>query len=459
VQGNQSAGSLKVNASEAVEVSGFTENIPGVFSGSYLTINTLGDGNAGNLTINTGRLIVQNGAWISASTFGGRGTGGTLEINASESVALLGNTPDGLNASQIIADTGGEGAAGNVRITTGRLTIQDGGRVSALTLDRGSGGTIEINASELVEVSGQRSLGLFPSSIDTGSSGAGDAGNLSIQTPQLTVQNQGTIIVSSTGGGRAGNLTVDAPSMLLDNLASLRAQTTGGQGNILLNSRDLVLSNNSQITTNATGEATGGNININTGVLAALENSDISANAQQAQGGRVIIDASGIFGTEFRDFSTHQSDITATSELGPQFSGTVEINTELDVTSGLVETPVLPDITGLVAGGCRDYQGSSFIVTGRGGKPPSPDEPLIPESLAVVGWVELPNLDLEAERNPEVENNFDLAKLFEFETRIVEKNGYEIGQNGEVILTANQGNFSRFIPVFMPPVCPVSKGI
>ena len=36
---------------------------------------------------------------------------------------------------------------------------------------------------------------------------------------------------------------------------------------------------NSQITTNASGTATGGNINIEAGAVAALENSDIRANA------------------------------------------------------------------------------------------------------------------------------------------------------------------------------------
>ncbi|NET97435.1 helix-turn-helix domain-containing protein, partial [Okeania sp. SIO1H2] len=56
------------------------------------------------------------------------------------------------------------------------------------------------------------------------------------------------------------------------------------------------------ISTNATGEATGGNININTENLVALENSDISANAQAAFGGTINITAAGIFGTEFRPF-------------------------------------------------------------------------------------------------------------------------------------------------------------
>ncbi len=88
----------------------------------------------------------------------------------------------------------------------------------------------------------------------------------------------------------------------------------------------------SQITTNAQGEVTGGNITINTQNLAALSNSDISANAEQAFGGQVIVNADAIFGTEFWTQPTTASDITATSELGPEFSGTVELTPLLSLS-------------------------------------------------------------------------------------------------------------------------------
>ncbi len=72
----------------------------------------------------------------------------------------------------------------------------------------------------------------------------------------------------------------------------------------------------SSISTNAQGMATGGNISINTGVLFAHKNSDITANAEDRFGGRVIVNANGIFGTAFRLQLTPNSDITTSSELG-----------------------------------------------------------------------------------------------------------------------------------------------
>jgi hypothetical protein len=118
---------------------------------------------------------------------------------------------------------------------------------------------------------------------------------------------------------------------------------------------------------------------------------------------------------------------------------------------------VLQDITGLVAGGCRDYKGSEFIVTGRGGKAPSPDEPLIPDAVAVIDWVELPDVPLAAERNSREDINFSQSKVFQFETRIVEATGYSVSPNGQIILTANQSTFTPDRPAVMPPVCPSAE--
>jgi large exoprotein involved in heme utilization and adhesion len=115
-------------------------------------------------------------------------------------------------------------------------------------------------------------------------------------------------------------LQISANSIQLNN-GSLRATTASGEGgNIFLNSQTLQLRENSNISTEARGSGNGGNININSQIIAALENSDIIANASQGFGGRVMIDSQGIFGTQFRQQITLNSDITATSELGPQVS-------------------------------------------------------------------------------------------------------------------------------------------
>ena len=65
---------------------------------------------------------------------------------------------------------------------------------------------------------------------------------------------------------------------------------------------------------------------------------------KKGSGGRVTITATGIFGLEFRLAETPEtSDITATSNLGPEFNGQVILNTpEVDPTSGLTELSASP---------------------------------------------------------------------------------------------------------------------
>jgi filamentous hemagglutinin family protein len=354
-------------------------------------------GNGGNLTIETGRLSIRNGGIVSASTLSD-GNAGSLLVRARDSVEVVGVEDAGITlgsrSDSVLSagvTKGARGAGGSLTIETGRLSIRDGARVSVSTFGEGNAGTLRVNASDTVEVIGTSADGQFFSNLTgaVGSGATGRGGDLRIETEQLNVQDRAEIIVSSQGLGDAGNLEIAANSIRLDNQALLSADTTAGQGNIFLRSQDLVLRRGSNITTNATGTAIGGNITIDTDVLAALENSDISANAQEAFGGQVRISASGIFGTQFRNQRTPLSDITATSDLGPQFSGIVEINTpDVDLQNSLSELSAnFINSEQVVAGSClarRNVERGSFTVTGTGGLPPSPYE-AISGKYAVTG--------------------------------------------------------------------------
>ncbi|MEB3282642.1 MAG: S-layer family protein [Lyngbya sp.] len=501
------AGDLFVNASE-VEVVGSTVD-GGFASGLYTQVGQRGSGNGGNLTINTNQLIVSRGAQI-GTTARNTGRAGILTINANNSVILSGtapvsepqqdqrsgifvsaepplrdsegnlildesgqpfittanageliiNTPELIveNGARISADNFGTGGGSNVNLNVNRLIIRDGGQVGAGSLveenainnERGSGGTLTVNASESVEITGTDTIGsnVENSRLFTLAEGTGDAGNLSIFTPNLTVANGGEVNVSATGTGEAGNLTVEANSIRLDN-ASLRAETRlGTQGNISINSPDIQLRRGSQITTNSLETGTGGNITINSNQLVAIENSDISANAQAGLGGQVIINADAIFGTQFRTQQTSASDITATSELGAEFSGTVELNNEIDPAQGLVELPqTVVDPAVLIAQyPCKQGTESEFVITGRGGLPPSPQETVRSEET-FVSLIELPS-EVESRRNyspsqrnsrtsPRVQRNASQTSEEPVSSAdIVPARGWIRNEKGEVILVA-----------------------
>jgi filamentous hemagglutinin family protein len=457
-----SAGIVSVNASELVELIGVsTDSLfsSGLFSSSAVKAS----GDAGNLTINTGQLVIRDGAGVSSETFG-KGRGGNLIVNASRSVELTGTTPDGF-PSGLSTRTQGSGNAGNLMINTGQLIVRDGAQATSATFGQGSGGNLSANASQSVELIGTSATGasgLFASAI----AGDGAGGDLMITTPKLIVRDGAVVSVSNfqsrnlapPGTGPAGNLQIQAGTIRLDNQGLITAAAAGGdKGNISLESQDIQMRRGSAITTNATGASAGGNIIINTETLVALENSDITANALNNRGGNVSINAQGIFGTEFRPQLTPESDITATGAEG--LNGVVQINTpDVDPSSGLVELPTtVVDVEGLVARNlCTPKQaGSSFVVSGRGGLPASPNDPLTDEVLAVE-WSR-PGGEVQARgvSPPPLTDNEQRRN------RVIQQaQGWIVAADGTVMLTTEAPSATPHSSTFTHPGCvpPIAPG-
>lgn len=365
--GSGQGGDLTVNASDNVELT----------ASALITGSGLGKkGDAGDLTVNTGRLLVRDYGVLGTTTLG-TGRGGDLTVNASESVELIGNDPILLSSGArfltgLFSSTLATGDAGDVRVATQRLSVRDGAAIGASTAGKGKGGNLTVTASEAVELIGKspdgQALSALAATAEIDSTGKG--GNLSVQTGQLLLQDRGRLSVRSRGTGDAGNLEVVADSIRLDNQGSIAAATTvtGEGGNIQLQTQSLQLRRNSIINAEAGGNGNGGNIAIDTDTLVALENSNITANAFQGAGGRVQIDTQGLF-------LDRTSKITASSNLG--INGVVDIDTSVRNVEAslpaLEENVVSPDQ--IIAVSClarRNYKRGSFTVTGSGGLPSTP---------------------------------------------------------------------------------------
>ena len=436
-----------------VTVTGETIELRGVPGGQLspggFFSTSLGAGESGDLTVNAGHLVVADGMQISASAAGG-GRGGDLTVTA-ESVDLSGASEDGrfisglYTSSSLLTLAGQKGTApaGDLTVNTRHLSVRNGAQVSAATGSDGDAGSLRINATDWVEVSGFATGiddsvesvsfgtigdGVVPSAIESNTSGAGNAGDLSIRTDRLIVRNEAEIGVRGLGSGAAGNLNVTANMIQLDERGALSAVTVSGEGgNISLNATDLQMLGNSRISTDA-GNTDGGNITLNTETLVALENSDITANAQQGFGGRVSIVAQGVFGTQFRELQTPDSDITATSELGAAFSGVVTVQTpDVDPGAGLVQLPDSPiDGNAQVVSGCGVYANSQFVVTGRGGLPEDPTDPIATGTV----WRDWQDFSMATASNHPVEVPSTLP------SPLVEATAWTVNDAGQVELIA-----------------------
>jgi large exoprotein involved in heme utilization and adhesion len=190
-----------------------------------------------------------------------------------------------------------------------------------------------------------------------------------LQADRLELRDRGSI-TAETGSTQGGNITLEVSDLLLLRRNSTISATAG--------------------TAQAGGD--GGNITINlpNGFIVGVkgENSDITANAFTGSGGRVNITAQGIYGLEFRPSLTPFSDITASSTFG--VSGVVTLNTpNVDPNRGLVPLPVdLTDVSRLLVQNCPTGDAlakppNEFIITGRGGLPPTPSEAMHRDAIQV----------------------------------------------------------------------------
>lgn len=387
---------------------------------------------AGNVTIRVDRLILDSGGQIQTNTLAS-GDGGNLRVTARESVEIFGTAPDGNTPSSILAQSigaiqaGNAGNGGNINISTGRLTIGEGGAISAETFAVGNGGDVTVNATESIRLSGRSpapaqliegatanplldddnrlpsritARAVFENPNGFGAVPPGTAGSVTLNTPQLNIENLAEVSVSADlGSDRAGDITLNVEDFRLENGGRLTSEAASGQGgNLIVTAGDVRLLENAQISTTSGqvgNRGDGGNINITTETIVGLENSDISANAFDGRGGFISITTEAIlgfedlsrselearFGEDLSEFVPAEEDsnlITAVSLTDPDLSGTVDIVApDVDPTQGLVELEDRFAEAPLDRDPCRvGGEDSEFVQTGRGGLPPSPSDPV-----------------------------------------------------------------------------------
>jgi len=332
------SGDISVNASEQIHIIGEGESksvnpgsdlvSTGIFSftgnidiaspdivmekSGVISSRTHNDLNAGDLTVDSERLTLLSGAQISADAFGSSGTygvGGNAVITATESIFIDGET-GGLRSrhSGITASTRSSGDAGEIFVISPQITIQNDGLINTST-------------------------GVF---------GEGSAGKTTLAIDQLTISSGGGILSASVGYGNGGDISIMARDgiEISDGFISAFGESSGLPGEIEISSGNLLL-NNSSVSTSSLGFRNAGDIRITSNNLSLLNDSSIRSTSENSN-----VDAGTINLHMTTTLTADHSSISTEAANGS--GGNIQLGAN---TIRLIDAPITATVAGGEGGG------------------------------------------------------------------------------------------------------------
>ena len=234
-QGN--AGNITINAGNTLTLEGTnTEEFTGISSNASLDprVSGLLEGSAGNISIEANNISINNGALINSDTFGS-GNAGDISFDA-DSINLGQNSSIFSNVGSLELNAEATGSGGKIDVETQTLSLSDGATINTTTFGVGNAGTINIYASDSINISGianfpflfpedrdidrnERRKGGFSSGLfsNTEELASGLGGEIIVKTPTLKMSNGAIINARSRGKASAGNVFIDADVLEITN--------------------------------------------------------------------------------------------------------------------------------------------------------------------------------------------------------------------------------------------------
>jgi filamentous hemagglutinin family protein len=408
-----------------------------ILSDATISSSTEGAGNAGNVTVNAAIIDIQgdpaDGDTTIQAASSGAGNAGDVSVRAGTLTIDGGGNFAGISSEVGAPGAVPAGAGGQVTVTVaGNLILSDGGLITSTSAGLGPAGDVNITADNIM-ITG----GTVPSAIASQSAYSGHAGQITIHTGDLSLDNSfidianlatvtnaaafksGQITVFATdisldeaqiSAGSTGNVAASAldinysHSMTLRGDSELATQANAGNGGpISVTGGGPLVLDQSEITTSVLGASgNGGNVDISVPLI-VMNTAAIQANtpAASASGGDISIHAAAIvpsFQTEVVGGTLQSFDAALLGQNLIQAAapdgvpGTLSVtNPTLDIGSSLLALtgrPAAP--TQLGRSLCDFRRGSSLSTAGRGGPPASARDPL---------WVDAVGSDAAATTN------------------------------------------------------------
>jgi filamentous hemagglutinin family protein len=293
-----------------------------IFGQGFITAETKGSGNGGNITLQ-GRAINVDAAKVTAQT-SGSGNGGYIQATANSlgldnkaklstqtsstgkggEISLLANTISLNRGAIATAETSGSGLGGTINVDADALNLYSdgssgGSQLSTKATSTGNAGSISLNASAgrdlAIAFSGNS---LINAATELTAPGGGQGGTIKLGTSAktLSIFGQGSITAETKGSGNGGDITLQGRTINVD-AAQLTAQTsgTGAGGYIKATANGLGLDNKAKLSTQTSSTGKGGEISLlantislNRGAIATAETSG------SGLGGTINVDADAL---------------------------------------------------------------------------------------------------------------------------------------------------------------------
>jgi filamentous hemagglutinin family protein len=276
--GTGNGGSITIKATDTLTVSGQSkEGLGGFIGANSLNEKFANAGKAGNIEIEARQMILTDGAGIGSNTIG-TGDSGTIIIKVTEALTVSGRDNDNFGGrirTESRSQNANAGNAGKIEIKANQITLTDGAGISSNTLGSGEGGTIVIQVTDTLTLSGRN---------ESDEEGFGSA-----------------ILAHSTSeksdAGKAGKVEINARQIILRDKAQIGSGTVTGEGNATVITADnLILKDASSITTSTSGTGKSGSIIIkvaDTITLSGTDNEATPSGILSNSGNDQIIDNTG----------------------------------------------------------------------------------------------------------------------------------------------------------------------
>ncbi len=271
-----------------------------------------GVGNSKGISISARELELANSSYISTSKFqsdrvDGKGNAGDIDIRTTGDIKVSGYDSSATNPisdiSFISSTNNGRGDAGKITIDTpGKLSVVDRGLIFSSIGEKAVGnsqgininvGELKLNNRSIISTTTLQSDALSEN-ISQRVGGTGNGGDINLNIKGSIETNNSFIIAGSSGIGKSGDLNLNVKGSIVANNSSIVTGSTGtgATGNISVNS-DRLLLNKSGILSSGKS-VTGGNLNLATSdKILMRNNSEIDSQSgsrdRNGNGGNITI--------------------------------------------------------------------------------------------------------------------------------------------------------------------------